>query len=275
MRRAAAALVVLCAARAGAHPLAPAILHIAERAPGRATIELHIPAAAALNPRWPAGCIAHAGSAATGVASRIERFTLTCAAPLAGAQLGLDGLAAIDGIAVVRVDLADGRVVRAILGPTRPDFTIAAAAPGSPLARGLLHPLSRLGDLLFLLALVLVVRRGRARLLILGVFAAAHGLPFRAPGLASAASLLALALEILATTPNPRRATWIAAISAVLHGLDQGGGAPPAFAAAVFLAAFALTDALAAAPALLRRARWPRPTAGYAIGALAAMWCLA
>jgi len=123
------AMIVVCASWRGAaaHALEPSSLQIEERAPGVASARFQSPTAAALTVRWPAGCAGRSIEHVSEGAKTIERFEIECGGrALAGAVLGVDGLAARDTIAIVRVRLADGRVAREILGPTKPSFTIPA-----------------------------------------------------------------------------------------------------------------------------------------------------
>ncbi|MCC6999130.1 MAG: HupE/UreJ family protein, partial [Deltaproteobacteria bacterium] len=246
--------VVTSVGTAEAHPIAPSTLHIAETAPGVARVQLRTPTAARLTPRWPVGCVATTTAAPS---SRddftSEAFALDChGRALAGTSLGLAGLLELDAIAIVRVELHDGRLVREILGPAHPRFDIPGPPPwthgaATQLGRGLGHLLGNLEHLLLLLGLLLVVPGLRARIITLAAFSAGLSLGFAlaacnlvevpggvASGLA-AASLLLVALLALARRSSelpapPARGTWTAAAAAAI-GLVHGLPLAAAFAA--------------------------------------------
>jgi hydrogenase/urease accessory protein HupE len=307
----AACAIVAAAAPALAHPLEPSSLQIDESR-GVATFES--PDGAELAPVWPAGCTATPTGRTLEGAVVVERFALDCAGRgLAGAELGIDGLADRDTIALVRVRLAGGGVARDVLGPAHPRFTVPADPTWTPAlaayARlGIAHLLGGLDHVLFVLGLLFVVRGARARFVTLTAFTAGHAITLalavigvvRVPAapveVAIALTLIVLAVQVLDRDAAPTRRAWLLAAGfGLVHGLGfasaltgaglEGGDVPLALAgfhlglelAQLALVAAALLLAAAAAP-LVRRAgalapltRW---TAGHAIGALAAMWCL-
>ncbi|HUQ05928.1 MAG TPA: HupE/UreJ family protein [Kofleriaceae bacterium] len=249
-----AAFVALAAfgtTRAAAHALAPSSLQLDERAPGVATARLETPEGAVLTPIWPAGCAAHPGAREIADGARVERFELTCGGrSLEGATLGLDGLAERDTIALVRVHLAGGGVVREVLGPSRSRVTLPASTPWTRVLTdhvglGVEHLLFGLDHELFLLGLLLVVRGLRARALALTAFTAGHSLTLALATLglvvvppAPVEILIALTLVIVAlraldpAAPTGRdapdaangRSTWLlAAAFGGIHGLGFAG----------------------------------------------------
>jgi hypothetical protein len=243
----------------------------------------------------------------------VERFELDCAGrPLAGAVLGIDGLVDRDTIALVRIRLAGGAVVREVLGPSHPRFTVPAAtdAPAALAAYarlGVDHLLGGLDHVLFILGLLFLVRGVRPRLVTLTAFTVGHSvtlalavlgvvrIPAAPVELLIALTLIALAVQVVDRDAAPRRAWLLAAGFGLIHGLGFAGaltGAgldradiPLALAGfnlgielgqiGVVIAAALL--AAAAAP-LYRRspalAPLTRTIAGHAIGGLAALWCL-
>jgi hypothetical protein len=165
---------------AAAHALAPSSLHIDEHSPGVATARLETPEGALLTPVWPAGCAARSSAPEVADRMRVEHFALACGGrALAGLTFGLDGLAQRDTIALVRVHLAGGGVVREVLGPARPRVTLPASTPWTHVVSdhvrlGIEHLLFGLDHVLFLLGLLLVVRGLRARAIALTAFTAGH-----------------------------------------------------------------------------------------------------
>jgi hypothetical protein len=307
--------MVLAPASAAAHALGPSSLQVEERAPGVASARFQAPTAAALTPRWPLGCVGTSTAREVDGATTIERFEIGCGGrPLAGAVLGVDGLEVRDTIALVRVRLADGRVAREVLGPSRPRFTVPHETSWTRVAAtyvwlGIDHLMGGLDHLLFVLGLMLVVPGLRARAVALTAFTAGHSLTLalaalglvRVPAtpieLLIALTLLAVAIEALdpGRSSRPRR-TWIVAASfGLAHGFGFAGALAgaglPADELPLALAAFNLGIELGqlafvagsmalvvATTSLTRRASQVAPHArvitAYAIGALAAMWCL-
>lgn len=256
------------------------------------------------------GCVAsRIGSASEG-ARTIERFELACGGRgLAGRVLGVEGLAARDTIAIVRVRLSDGRVAREILGPTRPSFTIPAETAwvetaGTYVWLGVEHLIRGLDHLLFVLGLLLVVPGLRARAITLTAFTAGHSVTLalavlgivRVPQapieLLIAVTLLIVACEALAAEAWSARRTWmIAAVFGLAHGFGfagalAGAGLPgddvplalAAFNVGIELGQLAFAGVIVGMVALARRAQRMAPVArtatAYAIGAMAAMWCI-
>lgn len=324
-------VLALAPARVAAHALGPSSLQIEERAPGVASVRFQAPTAAALVPRWPDGCAATVGARRVEGANTVEQFELTCARGLAGSVIGVDGLPERDTIALVRVRLADGRVAREVLGPSRPRFTVPPGTSWAHVAAtygwlGVEHLLGGLDHVLFVLGLMLVVPGLRARAITLTAFTAGHSLTLglavlglvRVPEapveVLIALTLLAIAIEAMepgatrrerrSSAPDPlehrssawHRRTWIvAAVFGLAHGFGfagaLAGAGMPADDVPLALAAFnlgievgqlALVAAamliVVAATSLTRRTSRLAPRAriitAYAIGALAAMWCL-
>jgi hydrogenase/urease accessory protein HupE len=303
---------VLCAAAgvAAAHPLAPSSLQIDEETPGVATARFAAPAAARLAPVWPAGCTATPVARTVDDGVRIDELSLDCGGRgLAGAELGVDGLAARDTIALVRVRLAGGAVVREVLGPSRPRFTIPPASSWTDGAAryvrlGIDHLLGGLDHVLFVLGLLFLVSGLRARLVTLTAFTAGHSLTLalavlgvvRVPAapveVLIALTLVVVALEVVEPRAVGQRLGWrLAAAFGLIHGLGFAGALTDAglpadelplalagFNLGIELGQLALVAAAALLTPLIRRAPIPamlsRRLAGYAIGGLAAMWCL-
>lgn len=303
-------IVIVMARGAAAHALEPSSLQIEEREPGVASARFQAPTAAALTPRWPERCGARTAERRSEGARTVETFEIACGRGLAGMVLGVDGLAARDTIAIVRVRLADGRVAREILGPTRASFRIPAGTSwvqtaGTYVWLGIEHLIGGLDHLLFVLGLLLVVPGLRARAITLTAFTAGHSLTLalavlgvvRVPQapieVLIAVTLLIVACEALAAErPRPARWTWVvAAVFGLAHGFGfagalVGAGLPgedvplalAAFNVGIELGQLAFAGAVVAMVALARRASRIAPHAriatAYAIGAMAAMWCI-
>src|SRR5262249_6127958 len=136
-----------------------------------------------------------------------------CDGPLAGRTLGISGLGPIITEAVVRLSLADGTNISHLLKRDSARWEIPRQQSlsellGNYLGLGIVHILSGGDRLLFLLALVLLVRSPRKILLTETAFTLSHSISFSATALgwvhvsplaaeaAIALSLLLCALDV-------------------------------------------------------------------------------
>jgi len=326
MRRVLAALL-LCAAFAGeasAHEERPAYLELRQTGPEtwdvlwkvpargdqRLGIYVHLPTDA-VPLGEPRGL--YAGGA------WIERWSVRRPGGLAGQEIVIDGLPATAGTDVlVRVERADGTTQVARLLPGRPQFTVEAATTwwsvvSAYLVLGVEHIWSGIDHLLFVLALMLLVKGWRRLVGTISAFTVAHCLTLAAATLGFvhvpgppveaciALSIVFVAAEIVhARRGRPgltQQAPWLVAFAfGLLHGLGFAGalsriGLPPTAIPAALLSfnlgvelgqlAFiaAVLAAAAAGRALARGMPLPRPAWGralpaYAIGGLAAFWLI-
>lgn len=315
-------LLWLPAGPALAHPLAPALLELRELEPGRQAVlwrrSLLRAPGPELRPLLPEFCLPLGPvRSEDGDGARSERWQLRCSAPLAGEQLRIEGLEDSGINVIVRVQDAAGRVQQGLLSARQTGFRVAPAqAPPPPpvfagyLALGLEHLLSGADHVLFVSALVLLIRRPRRLLLTVTAFTLGHSLtlalatlgwlrlPPAAIEFAIALSIFLLACELLrpvGATPGWLR-RWPGAMAAgfgLLHGLGFAGalaqiGLPLdeiplallAFNLGIELGQLLLVGGLLALLALA--GRWPdllaaplrRALPAYGIGALAAYWCL-
>ena len=157
--------------------------------------------------------------------SLIERFTFELAGGLVGHTLGVEGLAFRSRNALVTVRWLDGRVLRAVLGATRPTITV------EPLLEEERVPWTR--------EVAVAAREGFVR----GLTRPAH-------------LLLAVAL-VLAFVGTPAVATWVLALASFLAMALLGAlfGPLPGLTLDVADALVALAAAFAAREALLGRQR--------------------
>jgi hydrogenase/urease accessory protein HupE len=313
MRSAIALLVVLACAlvapRAYAHGMRSVYVEIVEIAPGRARVTMH-----AQVPVTGARLVADAPCVLSAVddgesASQI----LKCPDRIGGARIGVDGLGPIVSEAVMWMALADDTEQSHLATKDAPTWTLPSAHESvlaivrSYVALGVRHILTGPDHLLFLVALVLSLRRVRAVLLAETAFTLSHSLSFSASALgwvkvsSSAAeacialSLVLVALDIgRAPSASMRRDAWrgagLAFAFGLVHGLGFAGGlaeiglpsgAIPAalvgFAGGVEVGQIAF---LALVLALLEAARRTRayrfiPIAGaYAVGAVGFFWLI-
>ena len=240
------ALVLGLAPPVLAHPLAPCLLEIRETGGGRADVGWKTPLArprgAALVPVLPAHCRPTGARTVTPEGGGVwTRWTVDCGSRgLGGEQVGVGGPGSIVLGALVRVTLADGRLVQGVASPGRPLVTI----PARPRALDVVRDYARLGvahivtgpdHLLFVFGLVLLAGTARRLLATVSAFTLGHSITLTVAALgivrlpagpievAIAASVLALAVELArprdAATAIRRRPWLMAAAFGLLHGL--------------------------------------------------------
>ncbi len=314
-RALAVALLVAAPATLVAHPLAPVLLDVREEADGVVRVAWKTPL---LRPRGPvaapvlpAGCTTvDPPAGAVEGAGVVTRWTARCG-PLVGQRLGIEGLAGpLTG--VVRIGLADGRVVQSVVSapgelvlvPPRPRRRDVVA---SYLRLGVEHILAGPDHLLFVAGLVLLARTARRILATVTAFTAGHSVtlslaaldlarvPQDAVELAIAASVLVLAVEVArdrdGDTVAGRRPWALAFGFGLLHGLGfasalREAGLPAgevplallAFNTGIELGQVAFVAVVLAAwrvlgPLASIGPAWVRRVPSYAIGIAAAFWC--
>lgn len=312
-------LVLAGASAARAHPLAPALLQLREGADGRVEVTwktpLLRPRGTAPEPVLPSRCRPvtppTAVPDATGV---LVRWTVACGpGSLVGERVGVAGLRRDAPGAVVRVEVADGRVVEGVVFAGEPSLTI----PERPSARrvvagyvrlGVTHILGGPDHLLFVLGLVLLGGTWRRLLGTLTAFTVGHSITLALAVLgvvtvptgpieaAIAASVFVLAVEVArppGTATVIRRHPWTMALAfGLLHGLGfaaalREAGLPAGDIPLALLSfnlgieagqvLFVLAVVLVGRALGRGRARLPallRLAPRYAMGVLAAFWWL-
>ncbi|WP_429225726.1 HupE/UreJ family protein [Inquilinus ginsengisoli] len=314
-------LVVVLAQVPGAwaHEARPAYLELTETAPGRYDVLWRTPLLAGM--RLPVVLLVPEGvrnlTAPTQRAlpdSLLERRVIEVDGGLAGKRIDFIGLQGTITDVLVRVQLDDGGYSTTLVRPSRPWIEITAsrgplAVVGAFVMHGVEHILFGYDHLLFVLALILIVRSVRSLLLTVTAFTAAHSMTLalatlgvvHVPGppveAAIALSILLLACEIIrircGETSLTARWPWAVAFAfGLLHGLGFAGalaeiGLPRgdvplallAFNVGVELGQLVFIAAVLAAMSLARRLaafQWvagiARLSATYAIGVLAAFW---
>ncbi len=317
-RAAVAVALALAAGPLWAHPLAPGLLEVRERDGGRVEVGWKVPLlrprGVALVPVLPERChdlgprtVARDD---TGVWTR---WTADCGpGGLVGARFGATGFGAVGIGVLVRVTLADGRVVQGVVTRARP----LLAVPPRPAVLAVVRDYVRLGvehiltgpdHLLFVFGLLLLAGSVRRLVATVTAFTAGHSvtLTLAALGLVDlpsgpievgiATTVLALAVE-LARPPGPtlmRRRPWAMAASfGLLHGLGfaaalREAGLPAgeiplalfAFNSGIELGQLAFVLAVLALAVAVGRVRvtvpaWMHRVPVYAMGSLAASWWL-
>ena len=248
------------------------------------------------------------------VDSIVERRIVVMPGGLGGSRIEFVGLQATITDVLVRVQTRDGMRWTTLVHPSRRWLDIVAArgafaVAGTYLAHGIEHILLGCDHLLFVLALILIVRNFRVLIATVTAFTVAHSITLalatlgvvRVPGApveaAIALSILLLACEIARTSVGQPSVTakwpWLVAFSfGLLHGFGFAsalseiglprGDIPLAlftFNVGVEIGQLAFIAAVLATLAALRRIPIPdsvthhgRSAATYAIGTLAAFW---
>ena len=302
-----------------AHESRPAYLEITETAPGRYDVLWRTPLLSGMP--LPVALKLPAGArnvTEPGVRefpdSIVERRLVEVDGGLAGKRVEFVGLQATITDVLARVQLRDGAYSTTLVHPSKPWIDIAGsqgalAVFGTYLKHGIDHILLGYDHLLFVLALMLIVRSTRVLVWTITAFTIAHSITLalatlgvvHVPGppveATIALSILLLAAEILRVRRGQRSLTaqwpWVVAFSfGLLHGFGFAGaltaiGLPKgdvplalfAFNVGVEVGQLLFIAVVLGLLALAKRLPLPRavtqhalPVASYAIGTLAAFW---
>ena len=267
---AALALVLLVASPARAHGMRSVYVEIVEQSPGhaRVTMRAQVPVSGA-RIATNAPCTLQASGEEVG--ATVE--TLLCPSGVAGAMIRVEGLGPIVSEAVVWVALADGTSTSHLLTQNAPSWSLPRDDSWVSVARdyvslGVHHILGGADHLLFLVGLVLCLRRVRAVLVAEAAFTVSHSITYSASALGwvhvssgAAEACIALSLVLVALeacrrwssrgegaselgTSSVRGAAVLAFVFGLVHGLGFAGGLSeiglPARAIPAALAGFAM-----------------------------------
>jgi hydrogenase/urease accessory protein HupE len=313
------ALALLSAPAGEAHELRPGYLELREREPELFDVLWKVPARGelrlALAATLPERCEERTARSATRVDAAVaERWSVRCEGGLSGGTIAIAGLAETLTDVLVRIEGFDGSARIARLTAKEPAFVVPAEPGGAEVAAtylrlGVEHILGGVDHLLFVLALVLLVRGTRRLVWTVTSFTVAHSLTLAAATLGFvhvrqgpveaviALSIVFVAGEIVhGARGRPgltARSPWIVAfVFGLLHGLGFAGalrevGLPQQsiplallfFNVGVELGQLLFIACVLPLAALGRRAaeRWPLASAqlpAYAIGSVAAWWTL-
>jgi len=246
--------------------------------------------------------------------SLVERRIIEASGGLGGTRIDIVGLQATITDVLVRVQMLDGTYSTTLVRPSKPWIEVATSRSSLEVAtaylmHGIEHILLGYDHLLFVLALILIVRRGRVLLITVTAFTVAHSITLSLAALGMvhvpgppveatiALSILLLACEIVRSDRGQASLTaqwpWLVAFSfGLLHGfgfagalaeigLPQGDIPLALFAFNVGVEAGQLIF-IAAVLGALQCAQWvkfpafvehhARPVTTYAIGIMAAYW---
>jgi len=312
-------LLLGCAGVAQADVFRPAYLEVRENGPNRYDVLWKLPVQGDMRPgvevRFPAGTteLTARQGVFTGTVY-VERWQVSRPGGLAGQTVRIDGISNGVTDVIVRVEREDGSSQVERLLPQRPAFTVQAASGTLEVARaylvlGIEHILGGVDHLLFVLALLLIVRGSRRIFVTITAFTLAHSITLVAATLGwvhvpgppieamIALSIVFVAAEIVrglrGVSGLTRRAPWVVAFSfGLLHGFGFAGALAevglPQEAIPVALLMFNVgveigqlmfvAGMLCAGALLLRLAvqlpQWVRVLPAYSIGTVAMFWVI-
>lgn len=268
--RVAAAVLALLPTLALAHPLAPGLLELRETSAGDYAVLWRTSVARVrqidVTPQLPVSCQA-LEAARDGIEAGeafVSRWSARCGA-LDGQAIAVAGIEQSGINVIVRIERRDGSVATGIVDARHPQFTVPAPGAGPAtftryLSLGVGHLLTGLDHVLFVIGLVILVRRLRPLVMTITAFTVGHSVTL---GLATlgiihfnpavtelgiALSILVLACQIVRDTPGKRGQTTflgrnigksglspfslMACVFGLLHGLGFAGalaevGLPP------------------------------------------------
>jgi hydrogenase/urease accessory protein HupE len=304
-------LALALPSRADAHAMRSVLVEIEERGPGRASVHLRssvpeAPIAVALE-----GCtLAFDDDAAEAPAAAADRVAAASCSDgaLAGHAVSARGLGPVLSEAVVWIRQADGTTASHLLSRDEPSWTLPTRGGAVGVARqyvslGVAHILTGWDHLLFLVLLVLTLRRPRAVLLAETAFTASHAISFTATALGwihvsppAAETCIALSLVLVALDvgsgerPRALAGAGLAFVFGLVHGLGFAGGlsevglpdrdvgvALLGFASGVEIGQVAFLAVVLFVVHFAERLRaWPRVAiaGAYASGGLATSWLI-
>lgn len=310
-------LLLVGSTSAFAHEMRPAYLAMHETAAGTFDVRWKVPAMGdqrmGLYVRLPETCGSTGEPVATIVGSAYaEHWTAVCPGGLKGSVIAIDGLTATLTDVLVRIAWADGSVEVARLTPEAPGFVTNGAqttleVAGTYFWLGVDHILSGFDHLLFVFALILLIRDRWMLLKSITAFTVAHSITLAGAALgyvslpqAPVEAVIALSIAFVATelvkmrpgeVRTSERYPWVVAFAfGLLHGFGFAGALKetglPQTDVPVALLTFNLgVEAgqvlfVLAVIALFRTVRfvWSAPLpaaktlAAYAIGTMAMMW---
>jgi hydrogenase/urease accessory protein HupE len=313
------AILISLGATAQAHEVRPAYLELQQTGPETWDVLWKVPARGDLQlgiaPAWPDNCAVEgvprrfaAGEAAT------ERSTIRCRGGLTGQEVAVSGLSATVIDVLVRMQRSDDTTQVVRLTPSAPAFVVEDAPRWSQVAAtylglGFEHILLGIDHLLFVLAVLLLVRSWRRLVATITAFTVAHSITLALATLgfvhvppqpveaAIALSIVFVAAEIIHARDGraglAERWPWLVAFTfGLLHGLGFAGALrdvglpenaiPTAllfFNLGVEAGQLAFVAVVLVLLALVRRMSlaapvWSWRLAPYAIGAVAMYWTI-
>lgn len=233
------------------HPLDPALLDIRESGEGRVDVLWRLPVSqpsnAPLSPILPDRCSEFSPPSLSETGQSLtRRWRMACGSrSLVGERIGVAGLEVRKTDALVRVQLADGRLIQTVVRANQPFLTLPEQTGPLDVMRdyialGFEHILTGLDHLLFVLGLVLLVPGWRLLLWVITAFTAGHSVTLSLAVLgfvhirpAPVEALIALSIFVVAVEitreakgqiTGIQRFPWaMALLFGFLHGLGFAG----------------------------------------------------
>ena len=300
-----------------AHTSLPGYLELKETKPGSFDLTWRVPTAEgpppAIYPILPNNCTTSELTAESAPASVVERGTVQCGSQgLANAKIAIDGLNVTILDVLVRITFVDGTTVSHMLKPLDTSWIVQKNAGNRSDAWGYFglgvgHILYGIDHLLFVLGLLLIVRRYGLLLKTITAFTVAHtitlglavfGVVHVAPTPVEAVIALSIVFLAVELAQHQRgcegvtyRKPWIVAFAfGLLHGFGFAGtlsrigipvgDVPPALlffnlgveaGQLAFVAVF-VGFLLSLKTLEVRWPAWTRPVPAYALGSVASFW---
>ncbi|PLW82437.1 hypothetical protein CWI75_11795 [Kineobactrum sediminis] len=314
-------LACVLASTAHAHRFAPSLLQLEELEQGLYNVVWKTPAQASsetpLEPVWPEACQVMSASPGqpegTGVVFNLQlRCEANGAQGLVGQTLGVRGLAANQGTAMLSLSMRDGRQYQQILNSGQTAFTVPAEPRAGRIMSdytvlGVEHIWAGIDHLLFVFGLLLLVGGGRRLLWTITAFTLGHSVtlslvtlgyfdyPVALVEFTIAVSIFWLAVALASRDRHNlfrRHPWWLAGSFGLLHGMGFAGALAetglPAGNVPLALLFFNIGIELGQITFILlilllwfsvRRflTGWEsrlQPLPIYVLGALSAMWCI-
>ena len=240
-------LLLFAIGKVVAHPLAPALLELREMPNGH--IDVMLKTSITLSeklqqPIFSERCQLLSRQFPERVRdSRVERSRIDCGAQgLSGVSIAMSGDSDFELNVVINITRTNGRVVRALLSQARPQFIVPAHESASSvladyMAMGAEHLLTGVDHLLFILGLVLWVRKRRELFLAVTAFTLGHSVTLALTslnvlslsstlveiGIAASILWLAIKLSLDQSSAGLRQAISLPFFFGLLHGLGFAG----------------------------------------------------
>jgi len=245
--RAILCIVALVGPTTQAHEVRPGFLQLRQHDTGTYDLLWKVPARGdrrlGIYVRLPRSCRTTESMTRFADSAFIERARLRCESGLVGERIAIDGLEDTRTDVLVRIERVDGTTQSARLTSENTSFTVtearsSIAVAGAYFGLGIEHILFGIDHLLFVLALLFLVRNWPRLIATVTAFTVAHSLTLAAATLgwvhvppqpveaAIALSIVFVAADVLREGEDSltRRAPWIVAFAfGLLHGLGFAG----------------------------------------------------
>lgn len=250
--------VILSAATANAHPMAPGLFAIEQQDSGLYAVEWKLPlkkiTPSQPEPVWPDFCqINGEVSSGTEGTGRVSRFLLNCEQALANSRFAVKGFDGEDAGVLLRISLIDGQRYHQMLNAAEPAFVVPQRQSASSVLShyavlGIEHLVGGIDHVLFILILYLLIGWNRKLLWTVTLFTIGHSLTLSLTVLGIvqfpvwlvesliAFSIVLAAAEWIRQRPDTLFKRWPGLASGgfgLLHGMGFAGvlsdiGLPPA-----------------------------------------------